>query len=58
LILEEKSDRKLIHEFIKTEYKKFNSNTIQEETKQMIEISHQKSNVKSNYRNALLLSAR
>lgn len=40
----EKSDRKLVHDFIKSEYKKFNSNTVIEDGKQMIEISHHKSN--------------
>ena len=42
---EEKLDRKAVHDFIKSSFKDFNSNTTQEGNTQFIEISHQKSNV-------------
>jgi hypothetical protein len=48
----DKSERKLVHEFVKTDYKQFVSNTTNESNgKQLIEIYHQKySGAKANSR--------
>jgi tRNA pseudouridine13 synthase len=40
----EKNDRKLIHDFVKSYYKTFNSNTISDKETQFIEICHNKFN--------------
>lgn len=42
---EDKNDRKLVHNFVKTYYKNFNSNTITDKETQLIEICHNKFNV-------------